>query len=100
LGHQAAWIHQLDLRPELPGVRQPVLLVHGERDGVIPRPHAEMLREGLPSAGLAVLEGCGHLPYYTHPEALAELVTRFLTPPGAECPGASACGQAGGCPAL
>jgi hypothetical protein len=25
--------------------------------------------------------GCGHLPYLTHPEALAEVVRRFLTPP-------------------
>jgi 3-oxoadipate enol-lactonase len=99
LGHQAAWLHQLDLREELPHVRQPVLLVHGERDAVTPRAYAEVLRQGLPSAGLAVIEGCGHVPYYTHPELLAELITRFLTPPGAECPGPSACSQAGGCPA-
>jgi len=98
LGHQAAWVHQLDLREELPNVRQPVLLVHGERDAVTPRPYVEVLRQGLPSAGLAVIEGCGHLPYYTHPELLVEVVSRFLTPPGAECPGPSACAQAGGCP--
>lgn len=93
LGHQARLLHGLDLRGELPRVRQPVLLVHGDRDAVMPRPYLEVLRQGLPSAGVAVIEGCGHLPYYTHAEALAELVRRFLTPPGA-----AACGGTG-CPA-
>jgi pimeloyl-ACP methyl ester carboxylesterase len=80
LGHQAHWLHRLDLRPELPSIRQPVLLVHGDRDRTVPLAHADMLRAGLPSAGLVVLEGCGHVPSYTHPEALAEVVRRFLTP--------------------
>jgi pimeloyl-ACP methyl ester carboxylesterase len=83
LGHQAGWLHRLDLRPDLPHIRQPVLLVHGDRDSTVPRAHAEMLLAGLPSAGLAVIEGAGHVPYYSHPEALAEVVRQFLTPP---CP--------------
>jgi pimeloyl-ACP methyl ester carboxylesterase len=86
LGHQARWLDGIDLRPELAQVRQPVLVVHGDRDTVIRRPHADMLMEGLPAAGLAVVEGAGHVPYYTHPEALAEVVRRFLTPPGQGCP--------------
>jgi pimeloyl-ACP methyl ester carboxylesterase len=80
LGHQAQWLHRLDLRPDLPEVRQPVLLVQGECDRVVPLPHADMLRAGLPSAGLVILEGCGHVPSYTHPEAFAEVVRQFLTP--------------------
>jgi pimeloyl-ACP methyl ester carboxylesterase len=86
LGHQARWLDGLDLRAELAHIRQPVLIVHGDRDMVVRQLHAEVLQAGLPSAGLAVLEGAGHVPYYTHPEALAELVRRFLTPPGQGCP--------------
>jgi pimeloyl-ACP methyl ester carboxylesterase len=86
LGHQARLLHKIDLREELSSIYQPILLVHGDRDSVIPRPHAEMLLRSLPSAGLAVIEGAGHVPYYTHPEALAEVVRHFLTPPRS-CPG-------------
>jgi pimeloyl-ACP methyl ester carboxylesterase len=81
MGWQTGALHQLDLRDLLPAVRQPVLLVHGDRDSVVPLPHAQMLQRGLPCAGLAVLEGCGHLPAYTHPEVFAEVVREFFTPP-------------------
>jgi hypothetical protein len=45
----------------------------------------EGLLAGLPNAGRVEIGGCGHMPYLTHPEALAEVVRRFLTPP-APCP--------------
>ena len=83
LGHQARLLHGVDLRPNLPEIRQPVLLLHGERDSVMPRRHADALLAGLASAGLVVLEGAGHVPQYTHPEMLAQVIRRFLTPPGA-----------------
>lgn len=89
LGHQARLLHSVDLRATLPHIRQPVLLLHGDRDTVVPRRHAETLLNGLPSAGLAVLEGSGHVPCYTHPEAMADAVRHFLTPPGQGCPGAA-----------
>jgi pimeloyl-ACP methyl ester carboxylesterase len=80
VAHQAMWLHRLDLRPGLPEVRQPVLLLTGELDRVVPAVHAEVLLQGLPSAGQVVLAGCGHTPYYTHPELFAEVVRQFLTP--------------------
>lgn len=95
VGHQAKWLHGLDLRPELPQIQQPVLLITGDRDSVVGPIHAAMLLEGLPNARQAVIEGAGHVPAYTHPEALAAVVERFLTPPGQEntCPGAANCGM-------
>jgi pimeloyl-ACP methyl ester carboxylesterase len=78
--HQALLLDQVDLRPLLPQVRQPVLLVCGDRDTVVGPAYQEMLLEGLPSAGRVILEGCGHIPSYTHPEVLAEIVRQFLTP--------------------
>jgi pimeloyl-ACP methyl ester carboxylesterase len=79
--HQALLLHGLDLRPLLPRVRQPVLLVCGDRDRVVPPAYEEVLLAGLPSAGRVVLEGSGHVPSYTHPEVYAEVIRRFLTPP-------------------
>jgi pimeloyl-ACP methyl ester carboxylesterase len=40
-----------------------------------------MLLQGLPNAGRVVIAGCGHVPSYTHPEILAEVIQQFLTPP-------------------
>jgi pimeloyl-ACP methyl ester carboxylesterase len=79
---QGLIISQLDLRPLLGEVRQPVLLLWGERDRVAGPVHQQMLLEGLPSVGRATLEGCGHVPAYSHPEVMAEAVRVFLTPPG------------------
>jgi pimeloyl-ACP methyl ester carboxylesterase len=92
LGHQGMMLHRLDLRPELPHIRQPVLLVAGERDRTMPLALTRELLEGLPNGGLVVLEGAGHHPYYTHPEMLTEVVRQFLTPPGeSACPMRDVC---------
>ena len=98
-GHQARWLNRVDLRADLPHISQPVLLLHGDRDSVIPRRHADELLTGLGSAGLVVLEGAGHVPCYTHPEAMAEVIRQFLTPPGATPDCAATCAMAqAGCP--
>jgi pimeloyl-ACP methyl ester carboxylesterase len=78
--HQVLWLHSVDVRPLLPQVRQPVLLLCGDRDRVVPPHYEKVLLEGLPSAGRVVIEGCGHVPSYTHPEVFAEIVRQFLTP--------------------
>lgn len=72
---------RLDLRPLLPAVRQPVLLIDGDADTLVDRACGEGLEAGLPNARRIELVGCGHLPAYTHPEPLAALVCDFLTPP-------------------
>jgi pimeloyl-ACP methyl ester carboxylesterase len=79
--YQALWLDKVDLRPILPDVKQPVLLLCGERDPLIGRAHEEVLLAGLPNAGRVLVEGCGHTPSYTHPEVFAEVVRQFLTPP-------------------
>jgi pimeloyl-ACP methyl ester carboxylesterase len=77
---QVLMLEHLDMRPLLAAIRQPVLLICGEHDRIVPLSYSDVLLEGLPNAGRVVIEGCGHVPSYTHPEALAEVVRRFLTP--------------------
>jgi pimeloyl-ACP methyl ester carboxylesterase len=60
-----------------------VLLVGGDRDPVVARCCEEELLAGLPNAGRVELAGCGHVPQFTHPEALAQVTRRFLMPPRA-----------------
>jgi pimeloyl-ACP methyl ester carboxylesterase len=97
--YQALLLNHLDMRPLLPQVRQPVLLLCGERDFVIGPAHAEILLNGLPNAGRVIVEGCGHLPSYTHPEVMAEVIRQFLTPGLFSKPeGVTRCGAPDQCP--
>jgi pimeloyl-ACP methyl ester carboxylesterase len=81
--HRALLIHQVDLRPILAEIRQPVLLLCGDSDPLVGRRCEEMLVNGLPSADRIEIADCGHNPLFTHPELVAEIVRRFLTPPSA-----------------
>jgi pimeloyl-ACP methyl ester carboxylesterase len=80
LGQRARMLHRLDLRPLLPHIRQPVLLICGEDDPLVGKRCEESLVQGLPNAGRVELSGCGHNPVFSHPEVLAEVVRQFLTP--------------------
>jgi pimeloyl-ACP methyl ester carboxylesterase len=79
--HVALMVHQLDLEPILPAIRQPVLLICGDRDRIVPMGCADILQRGLPNACRVVLEQTGHMPSYTSPEVLSEVIRQFLTPP-------------------
>jgi fermentation-respiration switch protein FrsA (DUF1100 family) len=60
----------------------PVLLVHGERDEIIPVGHAHALHELVPGSRLQIVPGCGHndcpLPWNVLREFLIE--ARLLSP--------------------
>ena len=58
-------------------VRCPVLVVHGDRDGIIPYPHGVALAELL-GVGLVTLEGGGHLPSLGDPVRCNLLIHEFL----------------------
>jgi pimeloyl-ACP methyl ester carboxylesterase len=80
VARRALMLHGLDLRPLLAEVRQPVLLVCGESDPLVGRGCEGELLRGLPNSGRVELPGCGHFPYLTHADVLAEIVRGFLTP--------------------
>lgn len=80
LAYRGHMLVGLDLRPLLPRIRQPVLLVCGEHDPLVDRNCEEELERGLPNPTRVTIRGCGHHPYFSHPDVLAELVYRFLTP--------------------
>jgi pimeloyl-ACP methyl ester carboxylesterase len=81
LAQRALWLHQIDLRSLLPEIRQPVLLVCGECDPLVGADCQAELLHGLPNVARIELPDCGHIPQYSHPEMLAEVVARFLLPP-------------------
>jgi pimeloyl-[acyl-carrier protein] methyl ester esterase len=89
VAHRALILHHTDLRDLLPHIRQPILMVCGDVDPLVGRKCEETLQSGLPNATRVELQNCGHMPQFTHPEVMAELILRFLTPlPCADHPSA------------
>lgn len=67
-----------DFRDRLGRISQPTLVIHGERDGLVPIQRARDLAAQLPDAELVVLPDAGHVPTLTRPFAVTEAIMAFL----------------------
>jgi pimeloyl-[acyl-carrier protein] methyl ester esterase len=67
-----------DLCGVLPEVDQPVLVLAGERDALIPVQAAQYMAGRIPNGRLAVIDGAGHAPFLSHPGEFARHVIDFL----------------------
>ena len=62
----------------LPGIANPVLLIHARGDDAIPLSGVQDAARKLPDATLEVLDGLGHLAHEEQPERVAQLIRAFL----------------------
>jgi pimeloyl-[acyl-carrier protein] methyl ester esterase len=67
-----------DLRSSLAEIRQPVHLVHGSDDALMPVGAARWLAAALPRARLTEVERCGHAPLLTRTDDCAALICASL----------------------
>ena len=70
-------LKQTDLRDRLPQVTQPVLILHGERDPVVPFAAGAYLQRALPRAALEMCEGAAHAPFIAQPQRIARRIAEF-----------------------
>jgi pimeloyl-[acyl-carrier protein] methyl ester esterase len=70
-------LRDTDLRADLPGVMQSVLLVHGDRDAVAPLAAGEFMQRTLPRARLDVVAGAAHAPFIAQPQQVAQRIAEF-----------------------
>jgi pimeloyl-[acyl-carrier protein] methyl ester esterase len=68
---------ETDLRPNLAGIAQPVRLLHGEGDALMPAGAASWLADHLPDARLSLFTDCGHAPFLSRPADCATLLAGF-----------------------
>ena len=71
-------LRDTDLREELASIRQPVLLIAGERDKLTPPEASFYMAQTLPDARLVEAAGAAHAPFLSHPEFFVEQITDFL----------------------
>jgi pimeloyl-ACP methyl ester carboxylesterase len=67
-----------DLRPLLPRVAAPTLLIWGDRDAETPLSDAAIMEREIPDAGLVIFPGAGHFAYADDPGRFAAVVGHFL----------------------
>ena len=69
---------QLDLADCLPLIRQPVLLIWGDRDTETPLWMGQKMEREIPDAGLVILEGGSHFAYLEQAPRFNAIVRTFL----------------------
>jgi len=62
-------------------ITQPVLMVTGDQDKLVPPADSRRVAEELPQARLVTLSGCGHLPQEECPDAFASALAQWLEVP-------------------
>jgi pimeloyl-ACP methyl ester carboxylesterase len=69
----------------LPGLKRPALFVWGAKDWLVPARFEHHIGRALPNCESVILDDCGHVPQYEHPEKTNGLIRDFLgsrkTPP-------------------
>jgi pimeloyl-ACP methyl ester carboxylesterase len=82
---QVNWLrpHVVDMETRYSGLTLPIEILHGTADTTVPIAiHSGPLSERLPSAKLTRLEGVGHMPHHTDPDATLAAIDRAATRAG------------------
>ena len=76
-----------EIQPRLGEIDIPVRIVWGRDDTWISPDTGRRLSELLPTAGLQLIDGAGHLVHYDAPAALADEIRAWLPSPALRAPG-------------
>ena len=71
-------LRDADLRSALPEIRQPALVIAGERDKLTPPQASYYLAQTLPNARLVEIKGAAHAPFLSHPQIFIQHLKSFL----------------------
>ena len=66
------------LSTRLNEIKQPVLVLTGDDDRIVPTENSVRLARELPNARLVVIPNCGHVPHEECPSEFMQAVTEFL----------------------
>jgi pimeloyl-ACP methyl ester carboxylesterase len=80
LRHQQAIMSRSDLRPELPRIGCPTVVLCGREDALTQLEMHEEMARLIPTARLVVIEQCGHLSTLERPIEVNTALRNWLTP--------------------
>lgn len=67
-----------DLREAARNVSRPALVLHGQCDTLTPVEAGKWLAQSMRDARFAIIPGCAHAPFVSHPGLFASRLTEFL----------------------
>ena len=71
-------LRRTDLRAELPAIEQPVRVLHGAGDSLMPVDAAVAMSDALADGRLSVFDDCGHAPHLSRARDCAALIEGFV----------------------
>ena len=71
-------LRDTDLRELLPEIKQPTLVIAGERDKLTPPTASHHLAETLPDAHMVEIKGAAHAPFLSHPDEFVVELKKFI----------------------
>ena len=74
----AGFLRTFDLRPELPRIRAPTLILAGRHDWICPPEFSEEIHALIPGSDLRIFEDSSHSIRVDEPAALLDAITRFV----------------------
>jgi pimeloyl-ACP methyl ester carboxylesterase len=83
IAQNRALMARADLRPALPGIACPALVLCGEADALTPPEHSQEIAAALPQARLEMIAGAGHMLTLEQPARVGALVADWLRATGA-----------------
>ncbi len=70
---------RMDVRPILPTITVPTLVVHARDDPGVPVQSGRYLADHIPGARMVELDGADHAPWFTDPDRIATEIEELLT---------------------
>jgi pimeloyl-ACP methyl ester esterase len=74
------FLREIDLRQHIPSLQTPTLLIHGERDPLMPLAAARWLAEYLPQSRLEIFTEAAHAPFLNDTQRFLTLLADFCLP--------------------
>ena len=71
--------NSLDIAEAVTGIRIPALVICGMEDKMTPPSLSQVIRDGIPGAQLALIEGAGHFVMMENPEAFNTILADFAS---------------------
>jgi pimeloyl-ACP methyl ester carboxylesterase len=68
----------MDLRPALPAISAPTLVIAGSEDPATPPWHGAVIARGIPDSRLRVIRGAAHLANVSQPSEVTVALTGHL----------------------
>ncbi len=71
-------LRDVDLRADIANIRQPALVISGDRDTLTPLAASRRMAESMPDARLETITGAAHAPFLSHEKEFVEQIFAWM----------------------